>query len=410
MDRTSNKEIKKYILIWLLVVAAVTLELVCFSAYYEVDERKKITELIQDYPELEPEIIDIMQNVQETPIFENNSNIPIIEEKYGYDFEKSVFSRELLLCVAVAGAGCGIIIFFFARSGQKQRVQDEKLFDLIKEELLNIQKGNYHLLFCRSTDIEHMDMPDKWETVFGTLKELGYYLEELKEQLCEEENSTKSLITDISHQLKTPLASLRMCHELTMSEKLTSEEKREFQEQEKREIDKLELLLNELVKLSRLESHMVQIQLEQQEIQRTISEAVSLVYGKAKGKEIDIQVDMQSNATILHDMKWTAEALANVLDNAIKYSENRTAIQIKVSSLPTNILIEIEDQGMGIPTADLHNIFKRFYRGREASQKVKDGVGVGLYLSRYIIELQGGTIFAKRKQDKGTVFQITLPL
>lgn len=410
MDRTGNKEIKKYILIWLLIVMAIALELVCFSAYNELIERKKITELIQNYPELEPEIIDIMQNVSETPVFENNSDIQIIEEKYGYDFEKSVFSKELLLCTAVAGAGCGIIILFSACNRKKQRVHDEKLMDLINEELLNIQKGNYHLLVCRSCDIEHMDMPDKWETIFETLGELGYYLEDLKEQLCEEENSTKSLITDISHQLKTPLASLRMCHELTMSEMLTSEEKQEFQEQEKREIDKLELLLNELVKLSRLESHMVQIQSEQQEIQKTISEAVSLVYGKAKGKQIDIQVDIQSNVAALHDIKWTAEALANVLDNAVKYSGNGSVVQVKVSSLPTNVLIEIEDQGMGIPTEDLHNIFKRFYRGREAAQKVKDGVGVGLYLSRYIIELQGGTISAKRKQEKGTIFQITLPL
>lgn len=410
MDRTGNKEIKKYILIWLLIVMAIALEFVCFSAYNEIIERKKITELIQNYPELEPEIIDIMQNVPETPVFENNSDIQIIEEKYGYDFEKSVFSKELLLCTAVAGAGCGIVIFFFVCNRKKQRVYDEKLIDLINEELLNIQKGNYHLLFCRTADIEYMNMPDKWETIFETLGELGYYLEDLKEQLCEEENSTKSLITDISHQLKTPLASLRMCHELTMSEKLTNEEKREFQEQEKQEINKLELLLNELVKLSRLESHMVQIQLEQQEIQKTISEAVILVYGKAKGKQIDIQVDIQSNVEALHDIKWTAEALANVLDNAIKYSENGSVVQVKVSSLPTNVLIEIEDQGMGIPTEDLHNIFKRFYRGREAAQKVKDGVGVGLYLSRYIIELQGGTISAKRKQEKGTIFQITLPL
>lgn len=410
MDRTGNKEIKKYILIWLFVMAAVTLEFLCFSAHNEAVERKKITELIQNYPELESEIIGIMQDVPETPVFENNSSIQMIEEKYGYDFGKSVFSKELLMCIAVTGAGCAIIIFFCVYSSRKLRVQDEQLFDFINEELLNIQKGNYHLLFCRTADIEHMDMPDKWETVFETLKELGYYLEDLKEQLCEEENNTKSFITDISHQLKTPLASLRMCHELTMSEKLTSEEKREFQEQEKQEIDKLELLLNELVKLSRLESRMVQIQLERREIKKTISEAVSLVYGKAKGKQIDIQVDMQSNTVISHDIKWTAEALANVLDNAIKYSDSGSVIQVKVSSLPTNILIEIEDQGMGIPTEDLHNIFKRFYRGREAAQKVKDGVGVGLYLSRQIIELQGGTISAKRKQEKGTIFQITLPL
>lgn len=408
MDCTSNKEIKKYILIWLLIVFVIMLEFVGFSAYDEMIERKKTIELIQSYPQLEPEIIAIYQNLQEPSAFESNHDIQMLEQKYGYDFIKSVFSKELLFCGCFTSISCGIVILFFVWISKKQKVYHEGLLNLINEELKNIQKGNYK--FCGMSSVECMNMLDKWETIFETLKELSYYFQDLKEQLCEEENSTKSLITDISHQLKTPLASLRLCHELTMSENLTTEERKEFQEQEKQEIEKLEFLLNELVKLSRLENHMVQIQFEQQEIQKTISDAVSLVYGKAKGKQIDIQVDMQTHIAISHDIKWTVEALSNVLDNAIKYSDNGSMILIRVRALVSNLLIEIEDQGIGIQVEDLHNIFKRFYRGKEAARKVKDGVGVGLYLSRHIIELQGGTISAKRKKEKGTIFQITLPL
>lgn len=351
MDRTGNKEIKKYLLIWLVTVAVILLELICFSVH-----------------------------------------------------------KELLLCVGVTGIVCGSLLFGYDCIRKKKRKREETVAEWINEDLAKIQKGNYSALLSRTMDMEQMDMPDSWKTTFETLNELGYYLEDMQERLREEENNTKSLITDISHQLKTPLASLRMCHELTMTENLTEEEKNEFQEQEKQEIEKLELLLNELVKLSRLENHMVQIQAEQQNIQQTIAEAVSLVYGKAKGKQIDIQVELLANVSILHDKKWTAQALANVLDNAIKYSDNGSIIRVSVKLLITNVLIEIEDWGIGILPEEIHNIFKRFYRGKEATRKVKDGVGVGLYLSRLIIELQGGTILAKRKQEKGTIFQITLPL
>ena len=98
------------------------------------------------------------------------------------------------------------------------------------------------------------------------------------------------------------------------------------------------------------------------------------------------------------------------MDNAIKYSENGTTVKVRVQELQSNLLIEIEDQGMGIPSGELHNIFKRFYRGKEAVRKVKDGVGVGLYLARNIIEHQGGTITVKSRQKSGTIFRVTLPI
>lgn len=93
----------------------------------------------------------------------------------------------------------------------------------------------------------------------------------------------------------------------------------------------------------------------------------------------------------------------------MKYSEEKTSINIRTSYLPNSVLIEIEDEGMGIREEELHEIFKRFYRGQEAKKQVKEGAGVGLYLARNILEQQGGTIFAKRKPDKGTIFKIMLP-
>ena len=213
----------------------------------------------------------------------------------------------------------------------------------------------------------------------------------MKERLEQEENGTKSLITDISHQLKTPLASLRMSHELVAENRVTGEEQREFLEQESQELTKLEQLLNELVNLSRLETHMIQIHSLHESLKKTLTEAVSQIYMKARGKDISIQVEMD------HDSKWTVEALTNILENAVKYSPEHTTITVRTQELASNVLIEVEDEGMGIPAEELHKIYQRFYRGRKAKEQVKDGAGVGLYLARKIIEEQGGDNSSQKK-------------
>lgn len=232
----------------------------------------------------------------------------------------------------------------------------------------------------------------------------------LKERLAQEENSTKALITDISHQLKTPLASIKMSHELSLTADFSEEERQSFIETETREILRMEALLDELVKLSRLENSMIQIQCEKCSIKKTISEAVSQVYMKANLKQIGICVDMENDVETFHDHKWTVEALVNILDNALKYSSSGTTININVSCLVNHVLIQVEDEGIGIPEGELHEIFQRFYRGSNAKNIVKEGAGVGLYLARNIIEQQGGSIVAKRKNERGSIFQIMLPL
>ena len=244
--------------------------------------------------------------------------------------------------------------------------------------------------------------------------ELNYIYEQqisdLKERLAQEENSTKALITDISHQLKTPLASIKMSHELSLTADFSEEERQSFVETETREIQRMEVLLDELVKLSRLENCMIQIQCEKCSIKKTISEAVSQIYTKAHSKQIEICVDMENDVETLHDYKWTVEALVNILDNALKYSPSGTTVSIHVSCLVNHALIQVEDEGIGIPEGELHEIFKRFYRGSNTKNTVKEGAGVGLYLARNIIERQGGSIVAKRKNGKGSIFQIMLPL
>lgn len=408
MDRNRRKEVRKY-------VAAYLLFFVLFSAFmfilgkYEIGKnQQKMFVLMKEHPELEAEIIALWEkpnlgafgDIRGT---EMEKMIEILEDKYGYANE-DIFSETSWWVFWGIGVAAGAAADCL--NCKKLKDSRENL-RVLYEHLEQLRRGE----FGNVPDYEgdHEGNSKEWAKIWESLRELGVYFEGLKRTLKEEENSTKALITDISHQLKTPLASLRMSYELAVGDQLTQEERREFKEQEKQEIEKLETLLKELVDLSRLETHMIRLNPSKESLKKTIAGAVSQVYMKARNKDMEIQVDMEADMEIFHDRKWTEEALVNVLDNSVKYSGEHTNITVRVTPLAMNVLIEVEDEGIGIRTEELYQIYQRFYRGEDAKKTEEEGAGVGLYLARMILERQGGAIYAKQKAPKGTVFRITLP-
>lgn len=384
MDRKGKQKIS-FICLMVSVIALFLMLFSCKVLYEKriFEEQKK--ELSTIYPELEQQL----------------------EENISYYEMKHIQADFFITLVAMIFTVIVLVVSYFllVLEARRKLKKVENEWNYIYEQLLIFQSGNVDMI-----PLSEENYSQKFEDVYDKLRELGYYFSNLKEQLEKEENSTKALITDISHQLKTPLASVKMSHELSAASDLSEEERQSFIESETQEILKMEVLLDELVKLSRLENGMIEIKYENCSIKKTISEAVSQVYIKASMKHIEICVDMENDIQILHDHKWTVEALANILENAVKYSAPKTVINIYVSCLVSYILIQIEDEGIGIPEGELHEIFKRFYRGSNTRHMIKEGAGVGLYLAKSIIEQQGGSITAKRKHDNGTIFQIMLPL
>ena len=141
----------------------------------------------------------------------------------------------------------------------------------------------------------------------------------------------------------------------------------------------------------------------------TLASAVTGVYVKAMNKGIRIEVEEFENIFVSHDSKWTAEAIMNVLDNAIKYSAAGSCIRIRVLEMHTSFMIEVEDEGIGIPAQERTKIFQRFYRGASEVVRNEEGSGVGLYLTRWILEQQGGTICVETGKTGGSNFVMTLP-
>ena len=129
---------------------------------------------------------------------------------------------------------------------------------------------------------------------------------------------------------------------------------------------------------------------------------------KAFEKQIEIELQEISEKQLFHDRKWTREAFVNLLDNAVKYSGKGTTIRIRVEELQNSVVTEIEDEGIGVPKGEYPKVFKRFYRGGSGEVQSQDGAGVGLYLVRKIVEMQGGSVMIRPAPGGGSIFRVIL--
>lgn len=239
-------------------------------------------------------------------------------------------------------------------------------------------------------------------------KLLQYYdrMQQGKEQSEQDKQTVQELVSDISHQVKTPLANIRMFANILQRHRLSEEKRAEFLATMTAQIDKLDFLMQSLIKMSRLETGTFTMHMEESSLYDTIARAVNTIWAKADQKQIRIDVACDSHAVVKHDAKWTAEALGNILDNAVKYTPEGGTISICVRPWQFYTRIDIADTGIGIAAAHYNDVFQRFYRAAEVAGE--EGVGLGLYLARGIITRQKGYVSVKSKAGEGTTFSVFL--
>lgn len=225
-------------------------------------------------------------------------------------------------------------------------------------------------------------------------------------QTKQEKEIIQSFISDMSHQMKTPLSGVAMYTDLLLEVRITEAEQQEFLSRVKTGTEKLQWMMDSLVKMSRLEVGAIELSPVPAGIKQTISDSISAVYGAAGKKNISIQTAYFEDIALLHDRKWTSEAITNILENAVKYSPSGGEINISAETLPIYTKISITDYGIGIASDEWNSIFKRFYRGRNA--KGVDGAGLGLYLASLVFQKQGGYILVDSKPGKYTTFSMFL--
>ena len=240
----------------------------------------------------------------------------------------------------------------------------------------------------------------KWKRFISSLK-LS------KDKIEEERTNIKTLISDVSHQTKTPLANIILYSQLLQEQRLDGESL-DIVKQIINQSEKLEFLIESLIKTSRLETGTLQLHPEAQLLLPMLQSILSEGQTKAKKKGILIRLEtISEERNTVFDRKWTEEAVYNILDNAIKYSLENSEIKISLMEYEMFSKISIRDEGIGIPQEELPLIFGRFYRSRNVIGE--EGVGIGLYLARNIISEQNGYMKVSSVVGEGSVFEIYLP-
>lgn len=268
----------------------------------------------------------------------------------------------------------------------------------------HIDRALGDLLAERSLDARIAATDDLWGHTNERLLRLSQAQMRRIEALQREHRSLQGLVADISHQTKTPLANIQLylerleqgAEDASLVAKLGAQ------------VEKLDFLLANMVKISRLETGAVRIQKQQALLADTLADALSVIVPKADAKQIRLSVDYDETMTLNHDRRWTAEALANLLDNAVKYTSAGGSVGVRVVLQPVFVQIAVHDSGKGIARERQGTIFTRFYREPEVHDT--EGAGLGLYLARMIVERQGGFIDVVSAPGAGSTFTINLPV
>lgn len=315
----------------------------------------------------------------------------LLEYGYLYNNNNELYGDYLNKCFVTA-----IITFFiFVAVAILLLLWQRRVWQKEKDGLSQVEKT---IINFRENDMKVLlkeDDLEEQEKIKYQLDSLGSHLKLLREEARLEKEGTKELVSDISHQLKTPVAALDACFSVLLSENLNVQEQKEFLVRCRNALDGLETLLQSLLQISRMEAGLIKIEKCRLPILDTLLAAVNRIYPKTLENNIELVFDYDEaleNYAIMQDKRWLSEAIINVLDNAIKYSPAHSEVLIRLQKRNGFARIEIVDQGFGIPKEEYHKIFQRFFRGSMPGVKEQSGSGIGLFLAREIIEKHHGTI------------------
>lgn len=358
--------------------------------------------ILTKHPDLENDIIKYITN---GPSQEEIGNGRKILSQYGYDENlekvaqpllKNISPKiEIILFIVSLGYFIPLLLLIISEynsiykkvrkiSFAAERVVEGDFSIKLKEE----GEGDFSIL-----SNQFNNMSNRLESTLGSLKEEKIFL--------------KNIISDISHQLKTPLSSLIMLNELIIEDENMEEDiRKDFLNKMKSQLSRMEWLIINLLKLARIEAGAIQFREERVPLIEVVKASISSLNMKASEKKQKINIIGENEDFYLYgDMDWTIEALINIIKNSIEHSYEGGEIKISLGETPLFSQIIIEDNGEGIDKKDLPHIFKRFYK---ASTKVKaESIGIGLNLSKSIIEAQNGSIKVRSEKGIGTKFIIT---
>lgn len=394
--------LKKFLLISIIpiIVFLILGNIFFFYQYhsYTQNYNNKIASLVnlldKEYPDIDRnELISIL-----------NSDDKVSEDifsRYGIDIQNEsiiiendrLFSGFIIVYnILFIGLALSIILLYLKHE-KDQNKEIKKIARCIEE----INKKNYSINIDENSE-------DELSILKNELYKITIMLKEDAENSKKDKLKLKDSLSDISHQLKTPLTSINiMLDNILDNPDMDNNTKEKFLQNIKREITNISSLVGEILKLSKFDASVIKFEEQQVFIDNIVKSAISNVEMMAELKNINIEVNNQDNIKLVCDAKWQIEAITNILKNCIEHSKDDSTITIDIDSNKIYKQITIKDNGEGIDEKDLPHIFERFYKGKNSS---KDSVGIGLALAKTIIEKDNGSINVDSKKGKQTTFVI----
>lgn len=352
-----------------------------------------INNVMEKYPEVkEEDILKIINNRDDSS--EN------ILEKYGYDDELS-YIKELRENINKNLINTAVLIGIFGIASlsifMRYVLIQEKELKEINEYIKEVNNKNYSLKIEDNKDGELSRLRNELYKTTVILREAAENSEEEKEKLS-------IAIADISHQLKTPLTSIRiMLDNISDNPDMPQEIREDFIQDISKQVEHMSSLVISLLKTAKFDAGTIKMENEEIDAKKLIDSVINNLAILIEIKEIEVITKIDEKAIFIADYKWQQEALTNILKNAIEHSQPKSNIYIIVENTSIFLKIKIKDEGQGIEQKDLKHIFERFYKAKNCNE---DSIGIGLSLAKTIIEQNNGYIKATSKVGKGTLFEI----
>ncbi|QNK42091.1 sensor histidine kinase [Caproicibacter fermentans] len=277
---------------------------------------------------------------------------------------------------------------------------------LTKRERLYGQASKRISAFSEGDFSEHLPRSEEGTLyqLFASVDNLASALQAKGEAEYKAKEFLKNTISDISHQLKTPLAALSMYNEIILEEPDNPETITEFSKKTTAALERMEQLIQSLLKITRLDAGSIMFEKVPHQVSEVVEKAIENLTTRAVREEKQIIVNGQPSEQLTCDLQWTSEAVGNIVKNALDHTNSGGHIRISWERSPIMIRLKITDNGTGIAPEDIHHIFKRFYRSKNS--KDTQGVGLGLSLAKSIVEGQGGTLSVQSVLNRGTTFTL----
>ena len=408
MSLFKNKEVK-LIIVTSFMSFLVFLSVFLFTTYNWFNNINKkyidqntalVGAIIKNNPELEDEIVpiitkgnldgyyDVGNEVLDKYYYNENLNPiknPILKGSYS-DFKLTIILLWVLFFIVSIILILKIISPIFNNIKRLGERADEMVEGNFNFTELKFEEGDFYVFYNKFI---HM----------------GERLENALKDLQDEKLNLKDIINDISHQLKTPLSALIAYNDILKNhENMDIETKSKFIGMTSEQLDRMDWLITTLLKYARIESNAVSYNREVMPLSESIRYAIEPLKVAANDKSQSIELVFNSEGYYFHDKKWIAEGLSNIIKNAIEHTNIDGKIKITLEETPMSISITISDNGEGIDEREIKNIFKRFYKGKNSINP--KSIGIGLSLSKKIIEAHGGSISVESELKKGTIFNI----